>query len=194
MEKDLLNDGPQAMDALVPPGQWFNRNVIGMGLTSLLSDAGHEMATAILPAFLAALGAPAYALGLIEGVSDALASFVKLGAGWWSDRIGHRKGIATGGYFLTGAAKALFALAYSWPLILFARALAWFGAASGDRCATPCWPSPWPTPTGARRSDFTVPATRSVPSSARSSRPAFCTSCTTPGRGIRRLRIASFSC
>ncbi len=29
---------------------WLNRNVIGMGITSLLSDWGHEMATAILPA------------------------------------------------------------------------------------------------------------------------------------------------
>jgi MFS family permease len=112
-----------------PPDQagWLNRNVVGMGLTSLLSDAGHEMATAVLPGFLAALGAPAYALGLIEGIADALASFVKLGAGWWSDRLGHRKAIVTAGYALTGAAKALFALAVGWPLVLFGRVLAWFG-------------------------------------------------------------------
>ncbi len=86
-----------------------------------------RMATAVLPGFLAALGAPAYALGIIEGVSDALASFVKLGSGWWSDRLGHRKGLVTAGYALTGAATALFALASSWPLILVGRALAWFG-------------------------------------------------------------------
>jgi MFS family permease len=98
-----------------------------MGLTSFLSDAGHEMATAVLPSFLAVIGAPAAALGLIEGVADAISSFVKLGAGWYSDRIGHRKGIAVGGYFLTGVAKGLFALAYAWPLVLVGRTIAWFG-------------------------------------------------------------------
>ena len=45
---------------------WLNRNVVGMGFTSLLSDWGHEMATAILPAFLAVIGVPAAALGAIE--------------------------------------------------------------------------------------------------------------------------------
>jgi len=106
---------------------WLNRNVLGMGLTSLLSDAGHEMATAVMAGFLAVLGAPVYALGVIEGVSDALSSFVKLGAGWWSDRIGHRKAITTAGYALTGGAFALFAVAAAWPLVLVGRMVAWFG-------------------------------------------------------------------
>jgi len=110
-----------------PASAWLNRNVIGMGLTSFLSDAGHEMATAVLPSFLAVIGAPAAALGLIEGVADAVSSFVKLGAGWYSDRIGHRKGITVGGYFLTGVAKGLFALAAAWPLVLVGRTIAWFG-------------------------------------------------------------------
>jgi len=106
---------------------WLNRNVVGMGVTSLLSDWGHEMATAILPAFLAVIGVPAAALGAIEGVADAVSSFVKLGAGWYTDRIGHRKGICVGGYFLTGVSKAIFAFAAGWPLVLFGRTLGWFG-------------------------------------------------------------------
>jgi len=109
------------------PGGWLNRNVVGMGLTSLLSDAGHEMATAVMAGFLAVLGAPVYALGVIEGISDALSSFVKLGAGWWSDRLGHRKAITTAGYTLTGGAFVLFAVAGSWPLVLVGRMVAWFG-------------------------------------------------------------------
>ena len=48
---------------------WLNRNVIGMGVASLLSDAGHEMATAVLPGFLAVLGVSAAMLGTIEGDS-----------------------------------------------------------------------------------------------------------------------------
>lgn len=63
------------------PATWHNPAVIGMGLTSFFSDLGHETATAILPLFLASIGAPAAALGAIEGVSDATSSFVKLGAG-----------------------------------------------------------------------------------------------------------------
>ena len=109
------------------PTGWLNRNVLGMTLTSFLSDFGHEMATSILPAFLAALGIAPAALGVIEGVSDATASFVKLGAGWWSDRLGHRKAITVGGYALTGASQALFALATGWWLVLVGRVVGWFG-------------------------------------------------------------------
>ena len=107
--------------------RWLNRNVAGMAITSFLSDAGHEMVTAVLPGFLATLGVAASALGWIEGVSDAASSFVKLGAGWYSDRIGHRKGIVALGYFLTGTALAFFAAAVSWPLVLFGRVISWFG-------------------------------------------------------------------
>ena len=110
-----------------PRAAWLNRNGLGMGLTSLLSDAGHEMATAALPSFFAVLGISAAALGAIEGVADATSSFVKLWAGWLSDRFGHHKPIAVGGYVLTGISKALFALAYGWPLILVGRVVAWFG-------------------------------------------------------------------
>ena len=65
--------------AAQPSVHWLNRNVVGMALASFFSDAGHEMATAVLPMFLIAIGAPAFALGTIEGVADAVSSFVKLG-------------------------------------------------------------------------------------------------------------------
>lgn len=110
-----------------PPERWLNRNVIGMTATSFLSDLGHETATSILPAFLAMLGAPPAALGAIEGIADATSSFVKLGTGWISDRLGHRKAITVGGYALTGASQAIFALANGWGLILLGRVVGWFG-------------------------------------------------------------------
>jgi len=68
-----------------------------MGIARLLSDAGHEMATAVLPGFLAVLGVSAAMLGTIEGIADSVSSFVKLGSGWYSDRLGHRKSIAVSG-------------------------------------------------------------------------------------------------
>jgi MFS family permease len=124
--KEIPVDDSGATDA-ESGTHWLNRNVVGMGLTSLLGDAGHEMATAVLPAFLATIGASAAALGAIEGVADAVSSFAKLGSGWWSDRIGHRKAIAVGGYALTGASTGVFALALGWPLVLAARVVGWFG-------------------------------------------------------------------
>jgi MFS family permease len=106
---------------------WFNRNVVGMTITSFCADVGYEMVSAVLPGFLASIGVAAEALGWIEGLADALSSFVKLGAGWYSDRIGHRKPIVTVGYFLSGTALAVFAAAVSWPLVLAGRMVAWFG-------------------------------------------------------------------
>jgi len=106
---------------------WLNKNVIGMALASFYSDAGHEAATSILPLFLISIGAPAAALGTIEGVADAISSFVKLAAGWFSDRIGRRKPIAVFGYILTGLTTGLFAFANTWPQVLLVRAAGWFG-------------------------------------------------------------------
>lgn len=109
------------------PNRWFNRNVFAFGLTSLLSDFCHEMATAVLPQFMQAIGSSAAALGTIEGIADALSSFVKLGAGFHSDKIGHRKGWTVLGYLLTTIGKAVFAFALAWPLILLGRVVGWLG-------------------------------------------------------------------
>ncbi|MGH9486939.1 MAG: MFS transporter [Terriglobales bacterium] len=106
---------------------WLNRDVAGMTVTSFLSDAGHEMVTAMLPGFFRSLGLSAAALGWIEGAADAGSSFVKLGAGWISDRVGRRKPIVAAGYFITATALALLAAAVSWPLILLGRVVAWMG-------------------------------------------------------------------
>ncbi|HEY3838089.1 MAG TPA: hypothetical protein VGL72_16025, partial [Bryobacteraceae bacterium] len=86
----------------MPSRAWLNRNVTGMTLTSLFSDACYEMIISVLPGFLAAAGISPAALGWIEGSADALSSFLKLWAGWYSDHIGRRKLIVVLGYFFTG--------------------------------------------------------------------------------------------
>lgn len=65
-----------------------NPGVVGIGLASLLSDTGHEMATAALPGFLRSLSSPAVALGAIEGVADAALSASKVAGGVIADRPG----------------------------------------------------------------------------------------------------------
>ncbi len=81
----------------------------------------------LLPLFLITLEAPVAALGTIEGVAGAVSSFVKLGAGWLSDRLGRRKPIAVLGYILTGLSTGLFALANTWIWVLLTRIIGWFG-------------------------------------------------------------------
>jgi MFS family permease len=109
------------------PSHWLTRGVLGIGLASLFSDWGHEAATAILPAFIASLGAPAVALGIIEGVADGFSSFAKLAGGWLADRPQARKPVGVIGYFATGISTFAYAFAHTWPTILVLRALGWIG-------------------------------------------------------------------
>ncbi len=107
--------------------RWLNRTVLGIGLASLLSDWSHEIATAIMPAFLATLGAAAVWLGVIEGVSDGLSSFAKMGSGYFTDQLRRRKPIAVIGYLVTATGTACIGLATQAWHILLCRAGAWLG-------------------------------------------------------------------
>jgi MFS family permease len=110
-----------------PAQSWLNRTVIGIALASLFSDWSHEIATAILPAFLGSLGVAAAWLGFIEGISDGLSSFVKLGSGFYTDGLPRRKPIALAGYLITAFATASIGLATTAWHVLMARATAWLG-------------------------------------------------------------------
>jgi len=106
------------------PSSWLSA-VLGFGLASFLSDAGHEAATAAMPALLASLGAAPAALGLIEGLSDGFSSFAKLGGGWIANRPRWRKPITVLGYLVTGLSNGVYALATAWPHVLAARGVGW---------------------------------------------------------------------
>src|SRR5438477_8769022 len=115
------------MQNSAPKQSWLNRTVLGVGLTSLFSDWSHETATAVLPAFLAAIGAGPAWLGAIEGIADGLSSFAKLAAGHFTDRLKRRKPLAVFGYAFTALATASFAFATHAYHVLFGRAAAWLG-------------------------------------------------------------------
>ena len=106
---------------------WLNRTVLGVGVTSLFSDWSHEIATAILPAFLATIGAGPAWLGAIEGIADGLSSFAKLGSGYYTDQLKKRKPLAVFGYVFTALATSSFAFATHAYHVLFGRAAAWLG-------------------------------------------------------------------
>jgi len=101
--------------------------VLGIGLASLCSDWSHEIATAVMPAFLATMGVAAAWLGLIEGVADGLSSFAKMASGYYTDRFRRRKPIAVVGYVVTALGTASFGLASAAWHVLLARSLAWLG-------------------------------------------------------------------
>lgn len=102
-----------------------------LGAVSFFNDIASEMIYPIIPVFLTAvLGAPVTAVGLIEGVAEATASFLKVVSGWWSDKIGRRKPLVIFGYACSVAAKPIFAVAQAWPTVLFGRFLDRFGKGS----------------------------------------------------------------
>jgi MFS family permease len=108
--------------------RWLNSTVLGIGLASLFSDWSHEIATTVLPAFLATMGAAAAAwLGIIEGVADGLSSSAKMASGFYTDKLQRRKPIAVIGYLVTALGTASFGLATSAWHVLLARSAAWLG-------------------------------------------------------------------
>jgi MFS family permease len=118
-----MNGNPASSPRL----RWLNRTVLGIGLASLCSDFSHEVATALLPTFLATMGVAAAWLGIIEGVSDGLSSVAKMGSGFYTDKLQRRKPIAVLGYIVTALGTASFGLATSAWHVLIARASAWLG-------------------------------------------------------------------
>ena len=98
------------------------RNVWVLGFVSLLMDLSSEIYHALLPAFITmVLGLPATALGAIDGVAEATASFAKLFSGRLSDRSLRRKPWVMAGYGLAALSKPLFPLAASAPAVMAAR-------------------------------------------------------------------------
>ena len=113
-------------------GSWFTPGVAGIGGASLLSDLGHEVPTALLPSLLTTtLGAPASALGLIEGVSDGLAGVARFGGGALSDDPHRRRAVAVGGYTTTAVLSSAIGTATAAWQVGVLRAGAW--AARGLR-------------------------------------------------------------
>jgi MFS family permease len=88
--------------------RWLNRGVAGIGAASFLDDVGKEVSTSLLPAFLTStLGAPAAALGAIEGIADGVAGAAKLAGGALADDPARRRVTAMGGYSATAVLNAL---------------------------------------------------------------------------------------
>jgi MFS family permease len=115
-----MTDGMQAAQ----PG-WrsgLTRNVVILGIVSLLNDGASEMIYPLLPVFLmSVLGAGPAALGVIEGIAEATASLLKLYSGYLSDRVRKRKGWIVAGYSLSNIIRPLIAFSSTWLHVLVLR-------------------------------------------------------------------------
>jgi MFS family permease len=123
----MAQDDPKPEGGTVAPARWLNATVFGIGMASLFSDWSHEIATALMPAFMATMGAAAAWVGVIEGVSDGLSSVTKMASGYYTDRLARRKPIAVAGYLVTAVSTASIGLATSPWNVLVSRSLGWLG-------------------------------------------------------------------
>ena len=84
------------------------RQVIILGLISLFTDLASEMLYPITPIFLTAiLGSSMAVVGIIEGIAEVVAGYLKGYAGNISDKIGRRSIFIKIGYGLSAIAKPL---------------------------------------------------------------------------------------
>ena len=100
------------------------RTIWALGFVSLFMDLSSELVHSLLPVFLVTtLGASAMTVGVIEGIAESTAMFVKIFSGAISDFIGRRKGLMLLGYGLAALTKPLFPLAHSVEVVFTARFL-----------------------------------------------------------------------
>jgi len=123
----MLGRDSSPHDAAAPDASAIPRNVKVLSLVSLVNDASSEMLYPVLPTFLVTvLGAPIAAVGAIEGVANAMSSFMKIVSGRLADKR-RRRPMVVAGYMLSGIAKPAIGFAQGWGLVLFSRVSDRFG-------------------------------------------------------------------
>ncbi|HMM56887.1 MAG TPA: MFS transporter [Rudaea sp.] len=98
------------------------RTVWLLGIISLTNDAASDMIYPLVPLYLASvLMAGPKALGIIEGIAEAVSSLLKLFAGVLADRTRHVKYWVWAGYGIAGFARPLLGITTSWLGVLVCR-------------------------------------------------------------------------
>jgi MFS family permease len=104
----------EASKALLKPRLWARtparlkvpRNVVMLGLVSMLTDVSSEMVATVLPLYLVfTLGASPLALGAIDGAYRGAAALVQVASGFASDRFRRPKEVAGLGYGISAVGK-----------------------------------------------------------------------------------------
>lgn len=101
----------------------ISRNVWLLSLVSLFTDFASEMTIPLLPVYLVSIGFSVGAIGVLEGVAEAISAFGKGYFGALSDSLRKRKVFIVLGYGLSALSKPMLALFSSLPGIYVARSL-----------------------------------------------------------------------
>lgn len=100
----------------------LNRNILALGANSFFTDFSTEMILPLLPLFLERfLHASKSEIGLIEGSAEFGVAMLIALSGFFSDRIGKRKGMTVLGYGLSNLIKPLAFFAQSATMIAMIR-------------------------------------------------------------------------
>src|SRR5512142_1585478 len=96
----------------------LNKNIIALGANSFFTDFSTEMILPLLPIFLERfLHASKGEIGIIEGTAEFGVAMLIALSGFFSDRLGRRKGLTVFGYGLSNLIKPLAFFAQSATMI-----------------------------------------------------------------------------
>jgi MFS family permease len=99
-------------------------NVFALSFVAFLNDVSSDIIYPLLPAFLfLTLGASPFAIGLIEGFAESVASLLKLFSGYLSDKFENRKLPVFLGYALAAVTRPMLVFVTTWPQVLIVRTM-----------------------------------------------------------------------
>ncbi|MEG2688369.1 MAG: MFS transporter, partial [Clostridia bacterium] len=96
-------------------------NIILLGLVSMFIDMSTEMVYPIMPMFLVALGATPSIIGVIEGITEGLATVLRAFAGYITDKFHKKKAITMIGYSSAFFYKIGIIFSVSWVGVFFSK-------------------------------------------------------------------------
>lgn len=108
-----------------PWSRGVTRNIVLLGIASLLTDVSSEIIVPLLPLFIVLLpdaaGIGLLVIGVIESLAESTVAFLKMVSGHVSDRLGKRKRLVALGYGFSALMKTGLPFAGSWLHVLGVR-------------------------------------------------------------------------
>ena len=97
---------PEAVPEGDAPAPRIHRNVVLLGINSLLTDVSSESVNAVLPLYLTSvLGFSALGFGFFDGIYQGMSAILRIFGGMVADRRQRPKEVAGAGYALSAACK-----------------------------------------------------------------------------------------
>src|SRR6187551_1083488 len=118
----MAEDGAKKTVGILGRYRNLSSTVFALSFVSFLNDTSSEIIYPLLPTFLAmTLGASPFAIGLIEGIAESVASLLKLISGYLSDKLNNRKLPVFVGYALAALTRPFLSFVTTWQHVLLVR-------------------------------------------------------------------------